>query len=111
VIEARDPGSAQTAQQGGGQDFWPEEKPGRKRPRAKLLIGAAAALAVVVVATVAAVLLTGGGDEAPAKPAVPVAYTPDYLGEGFAPNATRSAATRAITEGEAFAANNLKSGK
>jgi hypothetical protein len=111
VIEARDPGSAQTAQQGGGQDFWPEEKPGRKRPRAKLLLGAAAALVVVIVAAVAAVLLTGGGDEAPAKPAVPVAYTPDYLGEGFGQIAARSADSRAITEGEAFSAKNVKGEK
>lgn len=112
MIEARDPGSAQTAPKGGGQDFWPEEKPGRKRPGPKLLIGAAAGLVVVVAAAVAAVLLTGGGgDGAPAKPAVPVAYTPDYLGEGFGQIAARSADSRAITEGEAFGAKSVKGDK
>ncbi|NVI88393.1 hypothetical protein [Actinomadura sp. BRA 177] len=111
MIEARDSGSPQAARQGRGEDFWPEEKPGRRLPKPKLLIGAVAALVVVVVAAVAVVLLTGGSDEQEAKTAVPTAYTPDYLGEGFAQIASRSADTRAITEGEAFSAKNLKTGK
>ncbi|MFA1542272.1 hypothetical protein [Actinomadura monticuli] len=112
MIEARDPGSAQAAQKGGGQDFWPEEKSGRKRPSPKLLLGGAAALVVVIVAAVAAVLLTGGGsEESAAKTAAPTAYTPDYLGEGFAQIAARTADGRAITEGEAFGAKSLKTGK
>ncbi len=86
-------------------------EPGRRLPKPKLLIGAVAALVVVVVAAVAVVLLTGGSDEQEAKTAVPTAYTPDYLGEGFAQIASRSADTRAITEGEAFSAKNLKTGK
>ncbi|NKZ07492.1 hypothetical protein [Actinomadura latina] len=111
MIEARDPGSAQTAQQAGGGDFWPAEKPGRKLPSPKLLLAAAAALIAVIVAVVAVVLLTGGGDEPAAKTAVPTAYTPDYLGEGFGQIASRSADARAITEGEAFSAKDLKTGK
>lgn len=112
MIEARDSGSAQPAQQDGGRDFWPEEKPGRRLPSPKLLLGAAAALVAVIVAVVAAVLLTGGGgEEAAPKTAVPTAYTPDYLGEGFTQIAARTADARAITEGEAFGAKDLKSGK
>jgi hypothetical protein len=111
VIEARDTGSAEAAQQGGGRDFWPEDKPGRKLPSPKLLYGGAAALVAVIVAVVAVVLLTGGGgeEEAP-KTSVPTAYTPDYLGEGFTQIASRAADKRAVTEGEAFGAKSLKSG-
>lgn len=111
MIEARDSGSAQTAQQGRGRDFWPEDKPGRKLPNSKLLFGAAAAIVAVIVAVAAVLLLTGGGDEKAAKTAVPTAYTPDYLGEGFRQIASRSADARAITEGEAFSAKDLKTDK
>ncbi|WP_433468663.1 hypothetical protein [Spirillospora sp. CA-128828] len=111
MIEARDSGSAEAAQKGRGRDFWPDDKPGRKLPSPKLLLAAAAALVVVIVAAVAVVMLTGGKDEPAAKQAAPTAYAPDYLGEGFAKIASRSADGRAITEGEAFSAKNLKSGK
>ncbi|MFA1548113.1 hypothetical protein [Actinomadura chokoriensis] len=114
MIEARDTGSAEAAQKGRGRDFWPADKPGRKLPRPKLLLGAgagAAALVALVVAVVAVVLLTGGGDEPAQKAAVPSAYTPDYLGEGFAQIAARTADGRAITEGEAFGAKSLKTDK
>ncbi|QKW35368.1 hypothetical protein HUT06_16085 [Actinomadura sp. NAK00032] len=111
MIEARDTGSAEAAQQGGGRDFWPEDKPGRKLPSPKLLFGGAAALVAVIVAAVAVVLLTGGGgEEAAPKTAVPTAYTPDYLGEGFSQIASRTADKRAVTEGEAFGAKALKNG-
>ncbi|MFB4307664.1 hypothetical protein [Actinomadura sp. GTD37] len=112
MIEARDSGSAEAAQSGRGQDFWPEDKPGRRLPRPKLLLAAAAALVAVIVAVVAVLLLTGGGEEgAAAKTAVPTAYTPDYLGEGFAQIAARTADSRAVTEGEAFGGKDLKTGK
>ncbi|SNS22048.1 hypothetical protein SAMN05443665_1001542 [Actinomadura meyerae] len=112
MIEARDTGSAAAAREGGGRDFWPEDKPGRRLPSPKLFFGGAAALVVVIVAVVAVVLLTGGGgggDAAP-KTAVPTAYTPDYAGEGFSQIASRDADKRAVTEGEAFGAKSLKSG-
>lgn len=110
VIEARDTGSPDAAREGGERDFWPEEKSGRRTPPPKLLFGAVAALAAVIVAVVAVLLFTGG-DEAPAeKTALPGAYAPDYNGEGFSEIANRSADRRAITEGEAASAKNLKSG-
>ncbi|TDD72876.1 hypothetical protein E1293_32170 [Actinomadura darangshiensis] len=112
MIEARDTGSAKAGQQGGERDFWPEEKSGRKLPNPKLLFGGVGALLVAVaVAVVAVVMLTGGGDEPAKRDVAPTAYAPDYLGEGFAKIANRSADTRAITEGEAFSAKDLKSGK
>lgn len=112
VIEARDTGSPEAAAgKGRGRDFWPEDKPGRRLPRPRLLYGAAAALVVVIAAAVAVVLLTGGTDEkADTGTATPTAYTPDYNGDGFRSIARRTADSRAITEGEAFSAKNLKSG-
>ncbi|WP_338742513.1 hypothetical protein [Actinomadura luteofluorescens] len=111
MIEASDTGSAEAAE-GRRRDFWPEDKSGRRLPSPKLLLGAAAALVAVVVAVVAVLLLTGGGDEAkPQQRAVPTAYAPDYLGEGFAKLASRSNDSRPITEGEAFSTKTLKSGK
>ncbi|TDE25049.1 hypothetical protein [Actinomadura sp. 6K520] len=111
MIEARDTGSPEAPRKGRGGDFWPADKPGRKAPGPKLLIGAAAALVAVVVAVVAVLMFTGG-DEAPAdKPLVPTAYTPDFNGEGFQQIADRSADTREITEGEAASAKDLQSGK
>ncbi|WP_067795690.1 hypothetical protein [Actinomadura formosensis] len=111
MIEARDTDSAEAAQKGRGRDFWPDDKPGRKLPSPKLLFGGAAAAVVLIAAAVAVVLLTGGGGEPAPKTAVPTAYTPDYLGEGFGQIASRSADGRAITEGEAFSAKNVKSGQ
>ncbi|MDL4770951.1 hypothetical protein [Actinomadura xylanilytica] len=125
MIEARDTGSSQADRQDGGQDFWPEDKPGResggKRPGGKLLIYGAAAVAVVIAAVVAGmVLMTGGDDdEAPAgktgngKQALPTAYTPDYDGDGMSKIARRAADQRPVTEGEAFTADakTVKSGK
>lgn len=125
VIEARDTGSSQADRQDGGQDFWPEDKPGResggKRPGGKLLIYGAAAVAVVIAAVVAGVVLMTGGDddEAPAgktgngKQALPTAYTPDYDGDGMSKIARRAADQRPVTEGEAFTADakTVKSGK
>ncbi|MEO3823680.1 hypothetical protein [Actinomadura sp. B10D3] len=112
MIEARDSGSTKAAQKGRGRDFWPEDdKPGRKLPAPKPLLIGAAVLVVVAVAAVAVVMLTGGGDEKKVSQAVPTAYAPDYLGEGFAKLGSRSADGRAITEGEAFSAKSLKSSK
>lgn len=112
MIEARDSGSPEAAQKDRGRDFWPDDKPGRRRPSPKLLLGGAAALIAVVVAAVAVVMLTGGGgDDEKVRQAVPTAYAPDYLGEGFAKLGARSADGRAITEGEAFSAKSLKSAK
>jgi hypothetical protein len=113
VIEARDTGSPQADPKGRGRDFWPDDdsKPGRRLPGPKVLFGAAAALVAVAVAIVAVTMLTGGGDEkAPPRKVLPTAYTPDYDGDGFRSIAARSADSRAITEGEAFAAKDLKSG-
>ncbi|MFC4051548.1 hypothetical protein ACFOY4_17790 [Actinomadura syzygii] len=111
MIEARDTGSPEAGPEGRGKDFWPDEKPGRRRPAPKLLFGAAAALVVLIAAVAAVVVLTGGGDdEAAPRKVTPVAYTPDYNGEGFKAIANRTADARAITEGEAFAAKDLKSG-
>lgn len=114
VIEARDTGSPEAGREGHGQDFWPEDKPGRRLPGSKPLYGGAAALVVVIVvivAVVAVVVLTGGAkDESASGPVVPTAYAPDYLGDGFREIASRSADSRAITEGEAFSAKKVASG-
>ncbi|TDB88069.1 hypothetical protein E1264_12640 [Actinomadura sp. KC216] len=112
MIEARDAGSRKTPGRGRGRDFWPDDdKPGRRLPSPKLLFGVAAALVAVIVAVVAVLVLTGGGaaEKAAPKQVLPTAYTPDYNGEGFRQIAERSADGRAITEGEAFSAKNLKS--
>ncbi|MGP4025051.1 hypothetical protein [Actinomadura sp. 3N407] len=110
MIEARDTGSPEAARDGDGRDFWPEEKPGRRLPRPKLLLGAVGALVAVIVAGVAVLVFTGG-EKGPAEgPVLPTAYAPDYNGEGFDEIANRSADSRAITEGEAASAKDLKSG-
>ncbi|TDC62624.1 hypothetical protein E1200_25060 [Actinomadura sp. GC306] len=111
MIEARDTGSPEAARKGRGRDFWPADKPGRKAPSPKLLLGAAAALVAVVVAVVAVVMFTGGEDAPPGKPLVPTAFTPDFNGEGFQQIADRSADRREITAAEAAAAKKLQSGK
>ncbi|XRQ02778.1 hypothetical protein ACN3XK_40010 [Actinomadura welshii] len=110
MIEARDTGSPQSARKGRGRDFWPADKPGRKRPSPKLLFGVAAALVAVVVAVVAVLVFTGGGDDPAERTPQPTAYTPDFNGEGFREIAARSADRREITEGEAASAKELKSG-
>ena len=110
MIEASDTGSSQDAEEGRKRDFWPADKPGRKLPGPKLLYGAGAALVAVIVAVVAVLVLTGGDDAPAAKTPVPTAYTPDFNGEGFAEIADRSADSRAITEGEAASAKELKAG-
>ncbi|TDC82726.1 hypothetical protein [Actinomadura sp. 7K507] len=110
MIEASDTGSTEAGREGRGRDFWPADESGRKRPSPKLLLGAAAALAAVVVAVVAVLVFTGGEDAPAAKTALPTAYTPDFNGEGFAEIASRSADARAITEGEAASAKELKAG-
>ena len=115
VIEASDTGSPEAGRESRGRDFWPddEQRPGRRLPPPKVLYGAAAGLVVVIVAVVAAVVLTGGGDEKAAPREVkPVAYTPDFNGEGFRAIADRATAdARAITEGEAFGGKNVQSGR
>ncbi|WP_235958697.1 hypothetical protein [Actinomadura macrotermitis] len=105
MIEARDTDAAPAAS-GGRQD-----RPGRKGPGPKVLIGGAAAL-VVALAVVAGVVLLGGGGEKkkPAGPAngaqiSPVAYTPDYDGEGMAKLARRDADARPFTADEVFGAD------
>ncbi|TDD67157.1 hypothetical protein [Actinomadura rubrisoli] len=114
MIEARDTGSPETAREGGGRDFWPDDKPARKVPNRKLLFGGGGAAAVVVIAIAAALVLTGGGDDkAPKGPVLPTAFTPDFSGEGFTKIASRGVDPRPVTEAEALAgdAKTLSSGK
>ncbi|MBW8481084.1 hypothetical protein [Actinomadura parmotrematis] len=103
MIEARDTGRPRPPAAGGGRS--------RRGPGPKLLIGAAV-LVVVLVAAVAAVLLAGGDDEKSAADApsngarlLPVAYTPDYDGQGLGKIAKRSADARPFTADEVFGAD------
>ncbi|MFG2000160.1 hypothetical protein ACGFNU_13510 [Spirillospora sp. NPDC048911] len=111
MIEARD-----TEAKGGtgGRDFWPDDQPGPRNSRPKLLLGAAAVLVVVVLAVVAAVVLTGGDDDKGGKgsagttngPGVlPVAYTPQMADKALVKLAARTADPRPVTAGEAFPAD------
>ncbi|WP_192810061.1 hypothetical protein [Actinomadura rudentiformis] len=112
MIEARD--TEAKAAKGGtsGRDFWPDDKPGSRGPKPKLLFGVVAALVAVVLAVVAAVVLTGG-DDGGEKAAgtsngpgvLPVAYTPQMADKAMVKLAKRTADPRPVTQDEVFPAD------